>query len=49
MDYFVRIFGVKRLLWVMLVVGFIIGIFVFFEVGILILLFLVIFIYKIIK
>lgn len=45
-DYFVRIFGVKRLPWAMLVAGFIIGIPVFFEVGILILLPLVISIHK---
>ncbi|MFP7734692.1 gluconate:H+ symporter [Priestia aryabhattai] len=45
-DYFVKIFGVKRLPWAMLVAGFIIGIPVFFEVGILILLPLVISIHK---
>ncbi|MBM7598943.1 gluconate transporter [Virgibacillus halotolerans] len=41
-EYFVRIFGVKRLPWAMLFTGFIVGIPVFFEVGIVILLPLVI-------
>lgn len=45
-DFFVKIFGVKRLPWAMLLSGFIIGIPVFFEVGILILLPLVISIQK---
>ncbi|TYR79471.1 2-keto-3-deoxygluconate permease [Priestia megaterium] len=45
-DFFVRSFGVKRLPWAMLFAGFIIGIPVFFEVGILILLPLVISIHK---
>ncbi|MGP4081586.1 GntP family permease [Pseudalkalibacillus sp. R45] len=45
-NYFVRIFGVKRLPWAMLLSGFIIGIPVFFEVGILILLPLVISLHK---
>lgn len=41
-EYFVRIFGVKKLPWAMLFTGFIVGIPVFFEVGIVILLPLVI-------
>ncbi|UOQ94698.1 GntP family permease [Halobacillus shinanisalinarum] len=41
-DFFVRIFGEKKLPWAMLLSGFIIGIPVFFEVGIVILLPLVI-------
>jgi len=41
-EYFVRIFGVKRLPWAMLFTGFIVGIPVFFEVGIVILLPLVV-------
>ncbi len=45
-DFFVRSFGAKRLPWAMLIAGFIIGIPVFFEVGILILLPLVISIHK---
>lgn len=45
-DFFVRVFGEKRLPWAMLISGFIIGIPVFFEVGILILLPLVISIHK---
>ena len=45
-DFFVAKFGVKKLPWAMLLAGFIIGIPVFFEVGILILLPLVISIYK---
>ncbi|MFD1356820.1 gluconate:H+ symporter [Fictibacillus halophilus] len=45
-NYFVRIFGVKRLPWAMLLSGFIIGIPIFFEVGILILLPLVISLHK---
>ncbi|TCP29963.1 gluconate permease GntT [Scopulibacillus darangshiensis] len=45
-DFFVRKFGVKRLPWAMLLSGFIIGIPVFFEVGIVILMPLVISIYK---
>jgi gluconate transporter len=45
-DFFVRFFGVKKLPWAMLLSGFIIGIPVFFEVGILILLPLVISIHK---
>ncbi|MDQ0861866.1 GntP family permease [Bacillus sp. V2I10] len=45
-DFFIRFFGVKRLPWAMLFSGFIIGIPVFFEVGIVILLPLVISIYK---
>jgi gluconate:H+ symporter, GntP family len=45
-DFFVRAFGVKRLPWAMVVAGFIIGIPVFFEVGILIILPLVISIQK---
>lgn len=42
LEYFVRIFGVKKLPWAMLFTGFIVGIPVFFEVGIVILLPLVI-------
>ncbi|MDN4525811.1 GntP family permease [Fictibacillus fluitans] len=45
-DFFVRKFGVKKLPWAMLFAGFIIGIPVFFEVGILIVLPLVISIQK---
>ncbi|MFD0050434.1 GntP family permease [Actinomycetes bacterium NPDC127524] len=45
-DFFVRKFGVKKLPWAMLLSGFIIGIPVFFEVGILIVLPLVISIHK---
>ncbi|MBV7509096.1 GntP family permease [Bacillus sp. sid0103] len=45
-NFFVRSFGVKNLPWAMLLSGFIIGIPVFFEVGILILLPLVISIHK---
>lgn len=45
-NFFVRFFGVKKLPWAMLLSGFIIGIPVFFEVGILILLPLVISIHK---
>ncbi|MFP3669830.1 MULTISPECIES: GntP family permease [Priestia] len=45
-DFFVRFFGVKKLPWAMLFSGFIIGIPVFFEVGIVILLPLVISIRK---
>ncbi|MCD7035039.1 GntP family permease [Metabacillus sp. GX 13764] len=45
-DFFVKVFGVKKLPWAMLISGFIIGIPVFFEVGILILLPLVISIQK---
>ncbi|MFJ6412442.1 GntP family permease [Terribacillus saccharophilus] len=45
-DFFVKIFGPKRLPWAMFIAGFIIGIPVFFEVGILIVLPLVISIYK---
>jgi gluconate transporter len=45
-DFFVRLFGVKKLPWAMLFSGFIIGIPVFFEVGIVILLPLVISIHK---
>src|SRR5699024_11287480 len=41
-EYFVRIFGKKRLPWAMLFTGFIVGIPVFFEVGIVILLPLVV-------
>ncbi|MEW9675753.1 gluconate:H+ symporter [Lentibacillus sp. L22] len=41
-EYFVKIFGEKRLPWAMLFTGFIVGIPVFFEVGIVILLPLVI-------
>ncbi|WP_264737851.1 GntP family permease [Cytobacillus firmus] len=45
-NYFVKIFGEKRLPWAMFISGFIIGVPVFFEVGILILLPLVISIQK---
>ncbi|WP_445486778.1 GntT/GntP/DsdX family permease [Niallia sp. 03133] len=45
-NYFVRVFGEKKLPWAMFLSGFIIGIPVFFEVGILILLPLVISIQK---
>ncbi|MFS0559876.1 gluconate:H+ symporter [Terribacillus sp. 179-K 1B1 HS] len=45
-DFFVEKFGPKRLPWAMFISGFIIGIPVFFEVGILIVLPLVISIYK---
>lgn len=45
-SYFVRVFGEKRLPWAMFISGFIIGVPVFFEVGILILLPLVISIQK---
>ncbi|WNB93354.1 gluconate:H+ symporter [Bacillus sp. NEB1478] len=45
-HFFVRIFGEKRLPWAMMLSGFIIGIPVFFEVGILILLPLVISLHK---
>ncbi|HWL25945.1 MAG TPA: gluconate:H+ symporter [Ureibacillus sp.] len=45
-NYFVKIFGEKRLPWAMFLSGFVIGIPVFFEVGILILLPLVISIQK---
>jgi len=45
-NFFVRLFGVKKLPWAMLLSGFIIGIPVFFEVGILIVLPLVISIHK---
>ncbi|MBS4174797.1 gluconate:H+ symporter [Bacillus sp. FJAT-49736] len=45
-NFFVRTFGVKRLPWAMLLAGFITGIPVFFEVGILIVLPLVISMYK---
>lgn len=45
-DFFVKMFGPKRLPWAMFIAGFIIGIPVFFEVGILIVLPLVISIYK---
>ncbi|MFJ7184619.1 GntP family permease [Lysinibacillus xylanilyticus] len=45
-DFFVRFFGVKKLPWAMLFAGFIIGIPVFFDVGIVILLPLVISIRK---
>ncbi|MEC0301562.1 GntP family permease [Terribacillus saccharophilus] len=45
-DFFVKIFGPKKLPWAMFIAGFIIGIPVFFEVGILIVLPLVISIYK---
>jgi gluconate:H+ symporter, GntP family len=45
-DYFVRVFGKKKLPWAMLISGIIIGIPVFFEVGILIVLPLVISIWK---
>lgn len=45
-GFFVRVFGEKRLPWAMLLSGFIIGIPVFFDVGIVMLLPLVITIYK---
>ena len=45
-DFFIRFFGVKKLPWAMLFSGFVIGIPVFFEVGIVILLPLVISIRK---
>ncbi|MBO1513950.1 GntT/GntP/DsdX family permease [Metabacillus bambusae] len=45
-DFFIRIFGVKKLPWAMLLSGFIIGIPVFFDVGIVMLLPLVISIYR---
>jgi gluconate:H+ symporter, GntP family len=45
-NFFVRIFGEKRLPWAMMLSGFIIGIPIFFEVGILILLPLVISLHK---
>jgi gluconate:H+ symporter, GntP family len=45
-DFFVRSFGLKKLPWAMLLSGFIIGLPVFFEVGILIVLPLVISIHK---
>ncbi|MEH7094186.1 GntT/GntP/DsdX family permease [Neobacillus vireti] len=45
-EYFIRIFGVNKLPWAMMLSGFIIGIPVFFEVGILILLPLVISVHK---
>ncbi|PLS07305.1 GntT/GntP/DsdX family permease [Neobacillus cucumis] len=45
-EYFIRVFGVNKLPWAMMLSGFIIGIPVFFEVGILILLPLVISIHK---
>lgn len=45
-EFFLRAFGVKNLPWAMLLSGFIVGIPVFFEVGILILLPLVISIHK---
>ncbi|ANX11531.1 2-keto-3-deoxygluconate permease [Fictibacillus arsenicus] len=45
-NFFIQIFGVKRLPWAMLLSGFIIGIPIFFEVGILILLPLVISLHK---
>ncbi|GKU83995.1 gluconate:H+ symporter [Niallia sp. NCCP-28] len=45
-DFFIRKFGVKKLPWAMLLAGFIIGIPVFFEVGLVILLPLVISIRK---
>ncbi|WP_085524445.1 GntP family permease [Tuberibacillus sp. Marseille-P3662] len=45
-DFFVRLFGTKKLPWAMLLSGFIIGIPVFFEVGVVILLPLVISIRK---
>lgn len=41
-DFFVRSFGIKRLPWAMMLAGFIIGLPVFFEVGILIILPLVV-------
>ncbi|SCW75775.1 gluconate transporter [Paenibacillus tianmuensis] len=45
-NFFIRVFGEKRLPWAMLLSGFIIGIPVFFDVGIVMLLPLVITIYK---
>ncbi|MFC5451340.1 GntT/GntP/DsdX family permease [Paenibacillus aestuarii] len=45
-NFFIRVFGEKRLPWAMLLSGFIIGIPVFFDVGIVMLLPLVISIYK---
>jgi gluconate transporter len=45
-EFFIKIFGEKNLPWAMLISGFIIGIPVFFDVGIVILLPLVISIYK---
>lgn len=45
-EFFIRFFGIKKLPWAMLFAGFIIGIPVFFEVGIVILLPLVISIHK---
>lgn len=48
-NFFVRVFGEKRLPWAMLLSGFIIGIPVFFDVGVVMLLPLVITIYKSIK
>lgn len=45
-DFFIRSFGRKKLPWAMLISGFVIGIPVFFEVGIIILIPLVISIYK---
>jgi gluconate transporter len=45
-DFFIKKFGVKKLPWAMMLAGFIIGIPVFFEVGILIILPLVISIHK---
>ncbi|WP_242301904.1 gluconate permease GntP [Bacillus cereus group sp. BfR-BA-01423] len=45
-EFFIKSFGIKNLPWAMLIAGFIIGIPVFFEVGILILLPLVISIHK---
>lgn len=48
-NFFVRVFGEKRLPWAMLLSGFIIGIPVFFDVGVVMLLPLVISIYKSIR
>ncbi|GEK35012.1 GntT/GntP/DsdX family permease [Kurthia sibirica] len=45
-EFFIRIFGIKKLPWAMLLSGFIIGIPVFFDVGVVMLLPLVISIYK---
>ncbi|WP_129728426.1 MULTISPECIES: GntP family permease [Bacillaceae] len=45
-EFFIRVFGIKKLPWAMLIAGFIIGIPVFFDVGIVILLPLVISIHK---
>lgn len=45
-EFFIRVFGIKKLPWAMLLAGFIIGIPVFFDVGIVILLPLVISIHK---